>query len=462
MLLLSFLNFYEINLSDSPAFDGEPVVAVNPVDPGNVVVAWLKAALGTSLITVRYSTDGGMTWSDPIFMPHVVSGFHSADPALAFGGDGTLYLAYIDYNEDSGFVVLSTSIDGGATWDSPRIIVRYDEAPDYPIDRPWIAVSGPNLYITTLEARVAGATPPYHLYIKSSRDGGTSWGYLTEIGDSSNYPAYVRSMGQITIKDDTTVYVGYFSYNPDHYPLPRHMLAISHDGGVTFSYRTIAALTSASVSDTLLKKGSPLIYVPYSGVLIATRIDAAFGDPDAVAQRSGDGGITWSSPFRLNDDPPGNGVYQDMLWGCARDSTVAFFWRDRRNGGTGRAVPFEIYGTLSYDGGYTFTDNFVVSGQPSEYDTILTFSGNDFLSCAFGDTAVYVVWGDLRDTSSHLDVYIAVVPIGAVAVEEGRRSGEKGTGGAVYDVLGRRREGTFGRGVYFVKEGRKVYKKIVR
>ncbi len=462
MLLLSLLTFYEVNLSDSPAFDGEPVVAVNPADPDNVVVAWLSGAFGTSVITVRYSRDGGITWSSPRFMPHVVSGFRSADPALAFGGDGTLYLVYIDYNEDSGFVVLSTSTDGGATWSSPQIVIRYDEAPDYPIDRPWIAVSGSNLYITTLEARVAGATPPYRLYLKVSRDGGISWDTLREVGDSSSYPAYVRSMGQLALKDDTTVYVGYFSYNPDYYPLPRHMLAISHDGGVTFSYRTVAALTSASVSDTLLKKGSPLIYVPSSGILISTRIDAAFGDPDAVAQRSEDGGLTWGTPFRLNDDLAGNGVYQDMLWGCAKDSAVAFFWRDRRNGGVGRTVPFEIYGTLSYDGGYTFTDNFVVSGQPSEYDTILTFSGNDFLGCAFGDTAVYVVWGDLRDTSSHLDVYLAVVPLNAVAVGENGASGEGDKGEVVYDVLGRRIEGKPSRGVYFVKRGRKVYKRIVR
>lgn len=88
-----------------------------------------------------------------------------------------------------------------------------------------------------------------------------------------------------------------------------------------------------------------------------------------------------------------------MLWGCAKDSIVAFFWRDRRNGGIGRNVPFEIYGSISYDGGYTFSGNFRVSGSPSQYDTILTLSGNDFLSCAIGDTSIYVVWGDLRDTT---------------------------------------------------------------
>ncbi len=459
-MVVALLSFYEVNLSDSPAFDGEPVVAVNPVDPNNIVVAWLSAAFGTSVITVRYSTDGGLTWSTSRFMPHVVSGFRSADPAVAFAEDGTLYLAYIDYSEDSGFVVLTTSTDGGATWSSPRIVVRYDEAPDYPIDRPWIAVSGPHIYITTLEARVMEATAPYHLYVKASHDGGISWGPITEVGDSSNYPDSVRTMGQMALRGDSIVYIGYFSYNPSHYPLPRHMLAVSEDGGETFSYRTVMDLTSAAVSDPVLKKGSPLVRVPSSDVLIVTRIDASFGDPDAVAQRSEDGGLTWEPPFRLNDDPVGNGVYQDMLWGCAKDSIVAFFWRDRRSGGTGRTVPFEIYGTLSHDGGYTFGSNFVVSGEPSVYDTLLTISGNDFLSCAVGDTAIYVVWGDLRDTTSHIDVYLAVVSVRAVSVREGvPEPTVRGEG--TYDASGRRRDGGIG-GVYFEVGGGRVRKVIRR
>ncbi len=453
-------SFYEINLSNSPAFDGEPVVAVNPTNPNNVVVAWIRAAFGTSVIAVRYSLDGGRTWSPIYPMPHIVSGFKSADPALAFSEDGTLYLVYIDFSNDSGFVVLSVSNDGGMTWSSPRIIIRYDEAPDYPIDRPWIVVSGSSIYITTLETKVMGATPPYHLYIKYSHDGGSSWSPLQEIGDTTNYPAYVRSMGQIALSGDSTVFVGYFSYNPSFYPLPRHMLAVSNDGGATFSYRTVIDLSSASVSDSNLKKGSPLVYVPNSGILLITRIDASFGDPDAVAQRSTDGGTTWSLPFRLNDDPVGNGVYQDMLWGCSKDSIVAFFWRDRRNGGMGGEVPFEIYGSISYDGGYTFSENFLVSGSPSEYDTLLTLSGNDFLSCAIGDTSIYVVWGDLRDTTSHLDIYLSIIPIHALSFSETLYTSTP-NGKGIYDISGRRRKESL-RGIYLKIGDGKVIKGIRR
>jgi len=110
------------------------------------------------------------------------------------------------------------------------------------------------------------------------------------------------------------------------------MLGVSNDGGVI-------PLSPASASDSNLKKGSPLVYVPGSDILLITRIDAIFGDPDVVVQSSADGGTN------------GNGVYQDMLWGCTKDSIVAFFWRDR----------------ISYDGGYTFGGNFRVSGSSSLY-----------------------------------------------------------------------------------------------
>ena len=99
-----------------------------------------------------------------------------------------------------------------------------------------------------------------------------------------------------------------------------------------------------------------------------------------------------------------------MLWGCSRDSIVAFFWRDRREHGAGSTVPFDIYGSVSFDGGATFLPNFEVSTQSSQFDSIL-LKGNDFLDCDIGSGIIYVVWGDLRDTSSHLDVYMAGLPI---------------------------------------------------
>ena len=51
-------------------------MAVNPTNPNNIVVAWIKGMFGTSFIAVQSSYDGGITWSSVRIMPHVVSGSH--------------------------------------------------------------------------------------------------------------------------------------------------------------------------------------------------------------------------------------------------------------------------------------------------------------------------------------------------------------------------------------------------
>ncbi len=435
--MILFLSFWmEVNLSSSPAFDGEPVVAVNPLNPDNVVVAWLKAALGRSYIALRYSMDAGNTWSDVILMPHISDGFNSADPTLTFSRNGRVYLAYIDFDQTSstGYVLLTESNDGGATWTFPRIVVSHDEADDYPIDRPWISSNGDTLYITTIETAILGATAPYHVFFKYSTDGGNTWSPLLSIGDSSYPPGWVRSMGQLATHGDS-VFLAYYSYDPSIHPLPGHILAISFDGVAEFQYRVIDRLDPSVAVDTLLKRGTPLLFVPSSRLLIATRIGDDFSDPDVLYYTSRDMGTTWEGPIRLNDDPQGNGVYQDMLWGCSRDSIVAFFWRDRRNYGTGFEVPFDIYGTISTDGGISFSPNFRVNTQPSLYDTLLTIRGNDFMGCDVGDDEVFVVWGDTRDTSMHIDIYLSRIPLPLTKEREIKRK-HGGTG--TFDPAGRK------------------------
>lgn len=431
------LQWMEINLSSSPAFDGEPVVAVNPANPNNVVVAWLRAALGRSYIATRYSMDGGYTWSDIHLMPHIYDGFNSADPTITFLQDGTLILAYIDYDIQSGegYILLSTSTDGGSTWSFPTPVVSCGEGEDCPIDRPWVVSGGNMVYLTSIEAAIMGATAPYHVFFRYSPDGGNTWSSLVSIGDSIYPPGWLRSMGQIDASGDT-VFLAYYSYDPSTHPLPGHILARSMDGGQNFDYREIDRLSPSVAVDTLLKRGTPIVYVSATGILMATRVGSDFGDADILYYRSTDMGETWTGPIRLNDDPEGNGAYQDMPWGCSRDSIVAFFWRDRRNHGSGFEVPFDIYGTISLDGGMTFGPSFQVNTQPSLYDTLLTIKGNDFMGCDVGEDGIFVVWGDTRDTSMHIDIYLARIPL---PLSKKERIRNNRPGGQTFDPAGRKR-----------------------
>jgi len=146
------------NISNGQFFDGEPYLAIDPTNPKHIVVAWMGYTFGNPLgIKTRVSFNGGATWSAPKTLPHFSPSFHSADPSLAFGTDGTLYACYIDYREnpDSGGVYVIRSSDGGLNWtNAVKAIDAYADGSKYPLDRPWLTVNPVNghLYITTKPA----------------------------------------------------------------------------------------------------------------------------------------------------------------------------------------------------------------------------------------------------------------------------------------------------------------------
>lgn len=81
------------NLSNLAGFDGEPSIAVNPMNHENIVAGWMRLRLdGKIWIAVRASFDGGTTWSPIQFLPHVNPDYGSADVSITFHRTGIAYL----------------------------------------------------------------------------------------------------------------------------------------------------------------------------------------------------------------------------------------------------------------------------------------------------------------------------------------------------------------------------------
>jgi hypothetical protein len=123
----------------------------------------------------------------------------------------------------------------------------------------------------------------------------------------------------------------------------------------------------------------------------------AGSDPDIVFVKSTNGGTTWTTPVRVNDDPMNNGKDQILPW-CTVDQAngqLLFVFYDSRNVPNSQA---EVFMARSANGGVTF-DNFVVSDQAFVLDPISGFSGNyagDYISVAAYDEVAYPFWMDER------------------------------------------------------------------
>lgn len=409
------------NISNGLLFDGEPYLAINPTNNQNLVTAWMGMKFTNGLfriaIKTRASFDGGNTWSTINTLPHMGTAFGSADPSMAFDANGYLYISYIDYkqNPDSGGIYVARSADGGLNWDAPtKAFDMYDVANKRPIDRPWLvadkssSTNAGKLYITTKPA--PWIAPPNRPYYKVSSDSGQTWtaianldgtGFLTGNGIAAPMAAPVTT-------SDGKFCAVYPSYVTSQNILPCYYFASTTNQGQSFNYNLLYATIPAG-ADTNLKNGYQLIAHPSdANKFYFVGPVSQNGDADIKAMNSIDGGQTWTSPVRVNDDAINNGKQQDMVWASYNEQgKIATVWRDRRNDATTGFwnVGYDFYYALSSDNGQTFSVNQAMSNQFIPFDSLVAGDGNDFLSAVYSGDTLYTVWGDTR--SGKLNIWFA-------------------------------------------------------
>ncbi len=103
---------------------GEPIVAVNPIHPNNIVTAWIQGPFQDIIAAVSF--DGGQTWqSVPIPLTTCSGGpFGGAgDPWLSFAPNGDLYaVAETGSSFSTLGIYVSKSDDGGLHWSAPLLV----------------------------------------------------------------------------------------------------------------------------------------------------------------------------------------------------------------------------------------------------------------------------------------------------------------------------------------------------
>lgn len=418
----------EIFLTDhSPQLQSETSAAV----AGSRIIVGYNDGDGTndSLTSYSFSHDGGATWRNGVLPPYASGGANFGDPVVAAGPNGEFYFCTLAANA-LGFstIGVARSDDGGRGWlpltnASTTAVNNIDFQ-----DKPWLAVdvtTSPfrgNVYVSWTVVQGPESVPPSgqsFIAFARSTDGGRTWSPPRAL--SRRDRTFLVGFSTVAVGPAGEVYVAWFDA---HSPGPAVVVAKSTDGGETFS-RPVVALRSSRLTDPLLNGTfdvglQPSLAVDTTGgahratAYLAVHLvpeEPDRGALDVFLLRSTDGGTTWSSPLRVNDDATPTDQWQPSV-AVAPDGTVGIAWYDRRNDPVNNAL-IDVYLATSRDGGQTFSPNRrVTTGNWLVVPTPLAFRSGyhgDYNQIAASGTHVIVSWGDER--RGNPDVAVALVPL---------------------------------------------------
>jgi len=239
----------------------------------------------TTMVGFQASNNLGATWSTPIYLGNPdCTGYdanfaNAAQPSLTSLANGTLVLAYEEYNFTTNFgftaiapqfdcydivysrIVVSLSYDAGVTWTDPEVLDNTTSSTACPSDgfpdlQPSATAFGDSIYVAWTNLTIpypcgvsAGVT------LAASLDGGASWQPTSTLANVNASTVYCfptttsASMNPaLAVAPDGTLYVAYLtglgqSNFPPYYVYDTGTveLASSTTNGSTFAYSTIAS-----------------------------------------------------------------------------------------------------------------------------------------------------------------------------------------------------------------------------
>jgi hypothetical protein len=330
----------------------EPSMAIDPTDPNRKVIGWRQFNTISSDFRQAgwgYTTDGGQSWTFPgVIEP----GVFRSDPVLEYDASGNFYYNSLTVNGSNYTCDVFKSSDGGVTWDQGT--------PAYGGDKQWMTIDrtggigGGNAYAYWTQS-FSSCYPGF--FTRSVDDGGTFqpcitvtgnpyWGTLTVGPDGE---LYVCGGGFVVTKSTT-------AQNPGQGVTWDFSRSVSLDGSIS----SFGGSQSPNPGGLL---GQAWIAVDHSdgptrGYVYLLCSVNRFSNPDpldVMFSRSTDGGLTWSAPVRVNDDP-GTSAYQWFgTMSVAPNGRIDAVWYDTRD--NPGSVNSALYYSYSLDAGLTWSAN---------------------------------------------------------------------------------------------------------
>jgi hypothetical protein len=419
---------------DEIASAGDPVVAFDSDGTAHMIFISIDSEefslgniIGSALvssISVSSSTDGGFSWSTGVATTRstVETEFAVDSSGRVRGTLGTAFL-------DKPWIAI------GPNPDDPSRDIIYITYTNF--------ISTFSIFYTDELPFIGSPVNETVIEMVKSEDGGITWSEPTEISprirqvfdQGRRGPADEESNGfvvedpespftvpggqaiegrlrivqgsQPAVAPDGTVYVGWMDTTDDgpFEGLAQMFVASSDDGGETwspgrrvstflepgFSPRTAFFRYWGSAFAQMATGPEGEVYVGYIGLPPGTPSD----DGDLFVARSLDGGQTWGTPVKVNDDDTGRMQFFSSIE-TSPDGRLHAMWGDMRD--DPKELRYHIYYAVSENQGESFGLNARVTDSSSNPNW--GFPGGqfigDYFSIAATDEDVYLVWADSR------------------------------------------------------------------
>lgn len=359
----------------------EPHLAMHPDNPHILVGAWQQDRWSNGsarALVAATSLDGGRSWiRTPLPFSrcgggNVLNGGdyeRASDPWVSYSPNGVVHAMSLSttggaYQPGSANAMLaSRSFDHGRTWTAPATLIR-DSTAAFNDKNAITADPFDAAYVYAVWDRLIAATDRGPTYFARSTNGGASWEPARAIYDPGTRN---QTIGNIVAVLPGGMLVNVFNRidNPLGGPQRARVTVIrSTDRGATWSApidvaELLAVGTRDPVSGLAVRDGAivPTIAAGPGGELYVAWQDSRFsaGVRDGIAlSRSNDGGLSWSTPVRVNG-APGVPAFTPSLH-VAADGTVGVSYYDLRSDTATAPLSTDAWLARSRDGGATWTD----------------------------------------------------------------------------------------------------------
>ena len=414
LLGLTFSTSLAQNVMISNQFSpNEPSIMMNPANT-DILVA------GANLNNYYTSSDGGLTWdTNTLSSSYGVWG----DPVIDVDQDGNFYFFHLS-NPASGNwidrIVCQKSTDNGNSWNDGSFAGLNGTKAQ---DKQWsiIDYSNGNIYLTWTQFDDYGSSNPNDksmILFSKSTDGGDTWTAAQKINEFD---------GNCIDEDDTVegavpalgpngeIYVAWagpnglvFNKSLDQGDtwLNQEIAIDPMPGGWDYGVPGIYRANGLPITKCDVSGG------PNHGTIYVNWTDQRNGtnDTDVWVSKSTDGGDTWSSPIRVNDDPAGKQQFFSWMDIDQTNGNLFFTFYDRREHSDTNT---DVYLAYSLDGADTFT-NVKISESPFLPNSGVFFG--DYTNITVHNNVVRPIWTRLHN--GQLSIWTDVTPFVVLSSED--------------------------------------------